>query len=201
MNQLFPLFKSHIDLAHHYWSLLLEIGDTTVIDATCGNGHDTLFLARQCLRRDRGQLITLDIQVKALNQAKELLFSEVSEEILSRIHFINQCHSVFPISLIENPVKLIVYNLGYLPKGEKSITTMVDTTLLSIHAALQLIAPRGVISITCYPGHEEGRKEQEVIINLVESLDPKEWNCCLHQWINRTSAPGLLLIQKSSRIC
>lgn len=196
MNQLFPLFKSHIDLAHHYWSLLLEVGDS-VIDATCGNGHDTLFLARHCLAKDRGQLISLDIQTKALNQAKELLFSEVSEEILSHIHFLNQCHSVFPISLLESPVKLIVYNLGYLPKGEKSLTTMVDTTLLSIQSAMQLIAPGGAISITCYPGHEEGKKEQEEIIKLMQNLNLKDWNCCLHQWINRISAPSLMLIQKS----
>lgn len=197
MKQLFPLFKSHIDLAHHYWGLLLEIGDT-VIDATCGNGHDTLFLAKQCLRKNKGQLITLDIQMKALTEAKKLLFSEISEEILSRIHFIHQCHSVFPVSLVENNVKLIVYNLGYLPKGEKSITTKVDTTLISIQSALQLIAPGGAISITCYPGHEEGKKEEEVIIDLVKSLDPREWNCCLHKWINRTAAPSLLLIQKKA---
>ena len=196
MKQQFPLFKSHIDLAHHYWSLLLEVGDT-VIDATCGNGLDTLFLARQCLDKDKGRLITIDIQMKALIQAKELLISEVSEEILSRIYFVHQCHSIFPISLIENNVKLVVYNLGYLPKGEKSITTKVDTTLSSIQSALQLISPGGTISITCYPGHEEGKREQEVIMNLVQSLDPREWSCCLHQWLNRTSAPSLLLIQKA----
>ena len=56
--------------------------------------------------------------------------------------------------------KLIVYNLGYLPGSDKLLTTKTSSTLLSVEKALSLIAPNGAISITCYPGHEEGKKEE-----------------------------------------
>jgi hypothetical protein len=85
-----------------------------------------------------------------------------------------------------------VYNLGYLPGGKKSITTQTDTTLESVKLSLELLADDGAISITCYPGHEEGAREEKELLAFAETLSSKEWNVCQHKWLNRPRSPSLL---------
>lgn len=192
---MFPLFNKQTDLAKFYFDKLLTFGDSA-IDATCGNGHDTLFLAQHTLTADSGTLYSLDIQQEALDSAKKLLQEKLGSPLLKRIHFLKMCHSEFPPEIAENSVKLIVYNLGYLPGGNKEITTKYETTLRSVNNALKLVMPGGAISITCYPGHPAGKVEEDLILEFTATLDPKEWNCCHHRLINRNTAPSLLLIQK-----
>lgn len=197
MYRKFPLFSSHLDLAHHYWSRLLQTGDTT-IDCTCGNGHDTLKLCQLVLVEEGGKVYGLDLQAQAIENTKKLIdahFAVMRKQ--GRIELLQQCHSNFPASLEKEKIKLIVYNLGYLPGGNKQYTTLVDTTLLSLEQACALIMPGGAISITCYPGHEEGQKEMEHLLLFSERLNPDVWNCCQHSWINRYRAPSLLLLQKT----
>lgn len=197
---LFPLFQSHLDLAHTYWKAIIKPGDI-VIDATCGNGHDTLVLALLAIHEEKeGTLIAIDNQPQALESAKKRLSSQLSENQMKHILFINQCHSTFPINLNKESVTLIAYNLGYLPGGNKALTTMSETTHESLKAALPLIRHGGAICITCYPGHEEGKREEDVVKEFARSLDPREWSCCYHSWINRQNAPSLLIIQKALRL-
>ena len=195
MRHNFPLFQSHLDLAHHYWSKLIEIGDT-VVDATCGNGHDTLKLCQLALSKDKGKVYAFDIQAEAIAAAKEHLAAHLSNEVQKKIEFQLRSHATFPESLNKQSVKLFVYNLGYLPGGDKAKTTLQDTTLQSLQHAAQLLAPAGAICVTCYPGHAEGAKEQESVLTFAAALPPNEWSCCHHVWTNRTLAPSLLLIQK-----
>lgn len=182
----FPLFRSHLDLAHSYWTQLIEPTDF-VIDATCGNGHDTLKLAQLAAQ---GKVFGFDLQNTAIENTKVLLGNT------SNVHLEVRCHSTFPSSILPGSVKLIVYNLGYLPGGSKEMTTMTKTTLDSIKAALELIMPGGALSITCYPGHPQGAIEQEAILDFVKTLPPQTWNCCHHTWVNRQASPSLLLLQK-----
>lgn len=190
----FQLFQTPLDLAHDYWLKLLKPGDL-VVDATCGNGHDTLFLAKIVLEKDSGTLITIDTQKQALENSQSFLLDNLSEDLIKRISFYHQCHSVFPDVLQRESVALIVYNLGYLPGGDKTLTTESSTTLQSLKAALPLILPGGAISITCYPGHLAGKIEEETVIHFASSLDPQVWSSCHHRWLNRKNAPSLLLIQ------
>jgi ubiquinone/menaquinone biosynthesis C-methylase UbiE len=130
-------FKSHIDLAHRYWQDIVTFGDI-VIDATCGNGHDTLMLAKLALNNDLGNVYALDIQACAIAKTKELLTHELPMDLLPRVHFIEGSHETFPDQIQEKSVKLIVYNLGYLPGGNKSLTTRTSSTLHSLAAAQKL---------------------------------------------------------------
>lgn len=192
----FKLFSDHLDLAHHYWSLLLQPGDIAV-DATCGNGLDCLYIAQRILVESTGHLTAFDIQETALEKTRLLLTGHLEESLMERIDLCQGCHSEFPATLLPESVALIVYNLGYLPGGgDKSLTTMTGTTLFSIQRALPLIKRGGAISITCYPGHAEGQNEETEIIKLLADLNPHEWNCCHHQWINRKQAPTLFFIQR-----
>jgi tRNA1(Val) A37 N6-methylase TrmN6 len=196
MRNSFPLFQSHLDLAHSYWSKIVQIGDL-VIDATCGNGHDTLKLCQLALSNDKGKVYAIDIQKQAIESATHYLANHLSFALQTRVEFQERCHSTFPDVIGPASVKLIVYNLGYLPGGNKDQTTQRHTSLQSLHHAQKLLQPGGMISITCYPGHVEGAREQEVILSYASRLSPQEWSCCHHTWLNRSLAPSLLLIQKT----
>lgn len=172
----FPIFNSHLDLAHRLWKELLEPGDLA-IDATCGNGHDTLFLAQMGAR-----VIACDIQQEAIERTKKRVEGY-------DVELIHSCHS----KLLYNEIKLVVYNLGYLPNGNKALTTTATTTLASVKNFLPRVT--GAISLTCY-AHPEGKKEKEALLTFCQTLPPDQWNCTHFQWKNRTDSPSLIFIQK-----
>lgn len=193
MRKQYSLFQSHLDLAHSYWERIVVPGDV-VVDATCGNGHDTFRLCQLALT---GQVYALDIQPKAIEKARAYLSEQLSKEQLQHLQLHVKCHSTFPSEIEAHSVKLIVYNLGYLPGGDKAITTQLSTTLQSLKAAMNLIKAGGAISITCYPGHLEGEKEENALLDLFQTLSPQEWSVCHHRWLNRQKAPSLLFLQKA----
>lgn len=196
MRPLFPLFQSHLDLAHSLWAQIVNRGDC-VIDATCGNGHDTLTLGRLVLDTylKEGKVYGIDLQQKAIAATHTLLDLHLPLGWQGQISLHQQSHRTFPNEITPKSVKLIVYNLGYLPGGNKEQTTITDSTLQSLNEAIKLLAPGGAISMTCYPGHPEGAKEQAAIIDLLTQFSPKEWSCTRHEWLNRKRSPQLFLIQ------
>lgn len=196
MKRFFPLFQSHLDLAHTFWSQIVQIGDL-VIDATSGNGHDTLKLCQLALSNDKGKIYAIDIQKEAIDSTFQYLSSHLLAYQMERVILQQCCHSSFPYEILEGSVKLIVYNLGYLPGGNKSKTTQISTTLMSLAKAIDLLQPGGVVSVTCYPGHPEGAEEQQEILAFVKTLPPQIWSCSQHKWLNRKNAPSLLLLQKT----
>lgn len=135
-----------LTFAHEEWKKHLRPGNRA-IDATCGNGHDTLILSTLNL----SHLYVFDIQEKPLKKQKRLGVRE-------NISYHLGCHSIF--LGVETSVNLIVYNLGYLPGGNKSLTTQAETTLKSLENGLNLLSSGGLISMTLYPGHSEGAREK-----------------------------------------
>jgi len=195
MMQAFTLFQSHLDLAYSYWESLLQDGDWA-IDATCGAGNDTLKLAKILQKKGNGGVIGMDIQEEAMIRTRQLLQTNLSSDACSKVHLYRQSHSDFPSTALQVPVKLVVYNLGYLPRGNKQLTTMTETTLKSVYNAMDLLLLGGALSITCYPGHPEGAIEEKALIEMAAHLPPALWNICYHSFPNRTLAPSLILIQK-----
>lgn len=185
---LFPLFQSHLDLAHRYWKEVLEQGGWA-IDATCGNGKDTLFLVQNA-----EGVIALDLQEQALQRTQQRAIG--AEKGAENLHLFHQSHATFPPLAHTKPIRLIVYNLGYLPGGDKTVTTLTETTLQSIQKGLDLLIAGGVMSITCYPGHAEGAKEESALEEWLPLLPSHTWNVCFHRWKNRPQSPSLFLIQK-----
>lgn len=189
---LFSRFQSHLELAHTYWNMVLKPGDIA-IDATCGNGHDTKFIADIVLTKDLGIVYACDLQPQAIESTKLFLKDDPYKD---RVKYFLGCHSSFSKAILPHSVKLIVYNLGYLPKGDKELTTQSETTLQSIEHAMELICKGGMISITCYPGHTEGMREERHVLDFTRHLDPKCWWVCHHQWINRVKSPSVLILHK-----
>lgn len=191
----FALFQSHLDLAHRYWREILTEGDWAV-DATCGAGRDTLLIATCLKKHSEWGVISLDIQQEAFHRTRALLGTHLSIQEQSHIHLIEQSHETFPPIAYQHPIRLIVYNLGYLPCGDKQRTTQTPTTLLSVQAALQLLAPGGAISLMCYPGHAEGAREERALEESLAQLSPLHWRVLHHRSLNRAASPSLILVQK-----
>jgi hypothetical protein len=174
-----------------FCELVAQKGDL-LIDATVGNGHDTLFLA-ELAQKLNGQVIGFDIQQKAIDSTKKRV------EGFSNVTLILDSHASFDRYLKPRTVGLIVYNLGYLPCGEKSITTLAGSTLQSIRSGLELLRGDGGIAITCYSGHIEGVKEIEVLKEFLHTLDPKKFYVTWTRWENRNLCPSVVLIQRMER--
>ena len=169
--------------AAHVVSAYLRPGDIAV-DATCGNGWDTLFLCRQT--GAEGIVYAFDIQQEALEKAKERFSCtcrrpcgpgrEEEEQPLAQVRWILDSHENMDRYLDEGSVSAIVFNLGYLPGGNKELVTRAESSRDAVEKALKLIRKGGIISIVLYPGHGEGRKEKQVLTKLAETLSPSEFH-------------------------
>lgn len=177
------------------WAKVLKPGDTAV-DATAGNGHDTLYLAKTILTPTSGTLYAFDIQEDALKSTRNKIDTHL-KECVHRVVYLHQSHAHFPEYFKDLTIKLFIYNLGYLPGANKAITTLTDTTLTSIQQACSLLAPGGLISITCYPGHPEGALEEASLLKWSSTLGKETWSITHQRWLNRENAPSLLLLQKN----
>nr|NGX30231.1 hypothetical protein [Candidatus Anoxychlamydiales bacterium] len=150
----------HLEYAKNYWKSFLDKSDIA-IDATLGNGFDTLYLAKILIEpvNATGRLFCFDIQKKAINSAKLLLKENLKKNPFKNINIFNNSHEDFT-KYVKTKVNLIVYNLGYLPKSDKKITTKTKTTISSIESGFKILAKKAAISIISYSGHIEGEKEE-----------------------------------------
>lgn len=184
----------HLNVAHNWLGQFIQPG-MRLLDATCGNGHDSLFLAKNLFSTQNlnSKLICIDIQEQAVNSTKEKLLSFTN---LDKVQVLLHSHSQL-IDLNLQPLDCVIYNLGYLPGSDKQITTQVMSTLKSIQQSMDLLKNGGAISLMCYPGHEEGLREYRAICEFLQSFDSSKWGVCLHEWINRKHSPAWILIEKS----
>jgi len=160
--------------------------DGCAIDATLGQGHDTVFLAKHVK-----EVFAFDIQLDAINQAK----ARAKTMGLTNIHFIRDSHINMAVYVALN-IDAIVFNLGYLPGGDKTVTTQTNTTKDAILTALKLIKPGGIVSVVFYPGHPEGKREKTTILPWLTSLEDPLYKVYTYQIINQDKAPQAVLIKK-----
>jgi hypothetical protein len=134
------------------------------VDATVGNGYDTLFLADRVGKS--GRVLGFDVQKMALNNASELIRFTGN---LDRVRLVLGCHSGLGRALMGYPrVDAAMFNLGYLPRGDRRIVTRSSTTIPAIAALLDRLAPKGRISILAYRGHPGGPEEYEAVRAFLE---------------------------------
>lgn len=176
-------FSPHIALAHRYWKEHLNPGDIA-IDMTCGNGHDALYLSQLL---PLGKVYGFDIQAEAIEATRK--------RTNGAVELIHSSHEEIDRLLLPKSPRLIVYNLGYLPGNDHSIVTKAESTLTSLEKAIALLSPGGAISITCYPGHEEGEIEERAVLDFAKKLSWEKWSVCHHRWLNRLKSPSLLWLK------
>lgn len=169
-----------------------------VIDATAGNGHDTVFLAERV--GPYGKVYAFDIQQAALDQTA----ARLAEAQLTNVRLICMDHAQM-LSVVEprhhGRISTVMFNLGYLPRGNKAIITHSASTVTAIRAAMELLRDGGAITILAYPGHPGGDAELAAVEQLVDEIQPEflvdryAGNSC-----NRAS-PVLLVLTKCSAVC
>lgn len=169
--------------------------ESTVIDATLGNGQDTLKIAQRL--GPKGRLYSFDIQKEAIERSQQLL--EEADIKLPQIELIHDSHIHFDRYLApEEHVDFIIYNLGYLPRGDKSITTVADSTLQSVKIGLSLLKPYGMMVIAVYHGHEAGKEERDQLAQYLSTLDQRQYHVFCQQFINqKNNPPFLYLIERA----
>lgn len=182
------------EIAHLILASFLQKGDRA-IDATAGNGYDTLFLAQQVGRE--GLVYAFDIQEEAIKKTQLILEKHGCG---NQVQLIHESHEHL-ISYVRGKVRAIVFNLGYLPGGSKEIITQGAATLLSLQAGLEILEEGGVISVVVYPGHPGGKEEGQLLENMLTSLPCPPWHVLSWKRINGESqAPYLLVVQRGNEL-
>lgn len=169
----------------------LRSGDFAV-DATCGNGHDTLALARRIM--PCGIVLAIDIQAAA-TEATRALLSE--NDLAAAVRIVNADHStldqLWSTHVPGAPApRVILFNLGFLPGSGKEIITTSDTTLPALARAAELLAPDGLLLCTCYPGHSGGDVETGAVREWMTGLPHRQWLVAAYEMPNQPARPPVV---------
>lgn len=164
----------------------------TAIDATVGNGFDTIFLA-DCVGAS-GMVYGFDIQNMSAAQAEA-----VRRGVAERITLIQAGHETMLAHIptkAHGEVQAIMFNLGYLPRGDKHITTTSTTTILALEQSLALLADGGILTIACYLGHPGGQEETEAVFSFVNALPTEHYRVLHSRYVNhqRGVPPELIAV-------
>jgi len=179
-----------VPLSHFFLRERLTPGDSA-IDATCGNGQDTLLLAE--LVGPEGKVWAFDIQEGALSRTKAGL---EAAGLARRVSLVHAGHERLA-EIVAEPVKAILFNLGYLPTGERGIKTAAASTLAALEQGMRLLLPSGIILVAVYTGHDGGAEEWSAVKGWAEALPPHEYNVWLSRQLNRSAkAPFLVVVEK-----
>ncbi len=161
------------------------------IDGTCGNGHDTLYLAESV--GPSGKVYGFDIQKKAIEATQRRL---AEAEQISHVQLIHASHATI-LDEIEpadqGNISAAIFNLGYLPGGDKTIVTKPSATVQAVTDVLSLLRSGGMLILVVYPGHEEGKIESEIVTDYAASLNQARYQVLKYQFINQINDPPYIL--------
>ena len=174
-------YNNAVDISHFLLAAHVS-GNDSIIDATLGNGNDTLFAASLT----SGIIYGFDIQETAIRKAGMLLKEHCVPS--DRIRLIHESHEAMA-RFVTEPVSAVLFNLGYLPGGDKTVTTMAESTIAGLNASLSLLVPGGIVIVVVYPGHLEGAAEYEAVKGFAASLPQRRYNVVHFSFPNQKGAP------------
>ena len=184
------MINNVVEIAHMFVQSIVKQGNT-VVDATCGNGFDTLFLLE--LVGDTGKVYAFDTQKIAIERTQDLL---VKQSNYQNVKLINDTHENM-LQYVKDPISCCMFNLGYLPKGGKDITTNGQTTVKALSAILPLLTKDGIITICVYLGHRGGYEEYIEVKEYLHKLDTDLFNIVeINHLIRNPDAPKTIIIEK-----
>jgi predicted methyltransferase len=186
---------SLVERAHERVREHLFAGDIA-IDATVGNGHDTLFLAQTV--GAQGKVYGFDIQQDALDSCYHRLVEHNADKQVSLNHAGHEALPIIiPEELHDNKIKAVMFNLGYLPGGDKQRTTSTSTTLAALEATLPMLCQGGIITILAYTGHPGGKQETETVKAWASTLDTSMFSVRIEtRQQGQRPSPELIVINK-----
>ncbi|AZB44050.1 methyltransferase domain-containing protein [Bacillus sp. FJAT-42376] len=160
------------------------------VDATAGNGHDSVFLA--ALTGEEGHVFSFDIQQEAIDATRRNL---EDKGLSNRVTLFHKGHE-FAEELIPDEyhgnISGAVFNLGYLPGGNKEIVTSPEGTIESIRQLFRMLKPEGIIVLVIYHGHPEGKLEKQSVLEFLQSLPQEEAHVMQYQFINQKNNPPFI---------
>lgn len=159
------------------------------IDATVGNGNDTLFLA-ECVGAT-GKVYGFDIQAAALEKTRQKL---AASGLLERVFLLQESHTLMNNYLAPGSVKAVMFNLGYLPGGDHELVTKPESTLQALKAALQLLEVGGVITVISYTGHKGGPEEFQVLNEFLSKLNSSLYLVLRWELLNQINSPPVMFV-------
>lgn len=188
---------SLVSEAHTVIRQRLQTGDIA-IDATVGNGHDTLFLADQV--GTAGTVYGFDVQASALASARKKLEQTNAGTGVILIHD-SHAHIAESIPARHHgSIDAVMFNLGYLPGSDKTVITQSETTLAALNAVLELLAPNGMITILAYPGHVGGAEETRCVQSWCDHLNDDRYSVQIIQGTEpKHTSPRLFVIEQTGQ--
>lgn len=167
-----------------------------IVDATAGNGHDTLFLARET--GNTGHVFAFDVQESAIINARKRL---EEADFGDRVTFIHAGHEtsgeILPAKSHGN-LWAATFNLGYLPGSDKNVITVSDTTIPALEALMTIAAHGCVISVHAYRGHDGGEEEFQRVAAWLREIPWEEWRVAKYSFINKIkNKETLFLLEKA----
>ncbi|TFJ43895.1 16S rRNA (cytosine(1402)-N(4))-methyltransferase [Carnobacterium divergens] len=182
------MLKRAMDYSHQLLKEVVTTGDK-VVDATVGNGGDTVLLAT--LVGDSGVVYGFDIQKQAIETTKQkLLLTGLSQQV----QLFQQGHETVADVLPKNEeISAAIFNLGYLPQSDKSIITKGETTLIAIQSLLPHLRKGGRLILVVYYGHDGGLTEKEAVLEYVTTLPQEECNVLRYEFINQKNDPPFVI--------
>lgn len=157
--------------------------NNVALDGTLGNGFDCNFLSELFKT-----VYAFDIQSTAIEN-----YAKKNKE---NVILINDSHENIT-TYIKEDIDVAMFNLGFLPGGDKSITTKSESTIKSINSTLELLRSGGIITIAVYVGHDEGKKESVELLTFISQLPKDIFGVMTHRFVNRNdNAPFLIVIEK-----
>ena len=161
-----------VHVSHRFVEALVSEGNCCV-DATVGNGYDTVFLAKRV--GVTGHVLGVDIQAEAVTQAKDrLAASALGDRVCLRVSGHEDLDEHIR-ALSWRSIKLAMFNLGYLPGSDKSIVTLPANTIRALAICERFLDTSGAISLIAYRGHEGGMEEYEAVSDWFEKLSKDEF--------------------------
>ena len=173
------------DINKLYLEKVINEGDI-VVDATMGNGNDTLLLSRLC--GESGQVLAFDIQEQALNHTRKRLQKAAAPENYT---LLLESHSHMSQYARPETVSCIVFNLGYLPGGDHSKATKSNTSITAMEQGLFLLKKGGLLSLCIYSGGDSGFQERDDVLTWLKQLDSHKYLVIRSDYYNRPNNPPI----------
>ena len=178
------LLKNSLFISHDLVSKVVQPGDI-VVDATMGNGNDTFFLAN--LVGDDGKVYAFDVQQLAMDNTIKRL---TEAAMLERVDLVLDGHQNID-KYVPQGIKAVMFNLGYLPKGDHSIGTRAETTIAAIEKSLNLLCKEGIVMLVIYYGGDSGFDEKNAVMEYFKTLDCKKYSVLVHDFVNQVNCPPI----------
>ena len=178
--------------SHHLLDALIQKFPTGVfLDGTLGKGNDSYYILNH--PHFKGVLYSFDIQAFALEASRKKI-DTLSPERQSAINLIHDSHHHLESHIPHKNLHGAIYNLGYLPGGDHSITTLPETTLSSLHQVAKKLDVGGQIILVIYSGHPEGKVEKDALFDELSTWPQEEFQVLHYGFINQRNHPPQLLI-------